>query len=309
MPAGTDPFGPDNTGLDFIPTESSSRSYGCGSPISDAFPKQAEVLVDLGSGSGVECFIAAEKVGKEGRVFGIDMTDEMLQLARESQRSVVAELGYDNLEFRRGYLEAIPLDDDIADIVISNCVINLSPDKRKTFYEIFRVLKPGGRLVVSDIVTDQIIPGSIKNRERFRGECLGGALQQEQLLAMLRAAGFIGAQLIKRFPYRLEDGVQFYSLTFSCQKPDLQDKVAVIYRGPLASIMTDSGKILYKGRKGMLDRSEAEKLDASVFILSDTGQVTNQGPENNCCSEPQPIPADSCCSQPLVGLNDIKQQG
>ncbi len=308
----TNPFGPESKGLEFIPTESKKRSYGCGSPISDAFPEQGETLVDLGSGSGVECFIGAEKVGPRGKVFGIDMTDEMLELARESQSSVAERLGYDNLEFRRGYLEDIPLDDDLADVVISNCVINLSPDKRRTFHEIFRILKPGGRLVVSDIVTDQPIPVSIKNNEKFRGECLGGALQQEQLLAMLRSAGFTAAKLIKRFPYRKEGGVQFYSLTFGCRKPGPTDKIHVIYRGPLAAVMTEEGKLLYKGRKTLLDRTTAEELDESFFIIGDNGQVTSPQAANSCCSQPQvfttaPLESDCCSQQPLIKLEGIKQ--
>jgi MoaA/NifB/PqqE/SkfB family radical SAM enzyme/ubiquinone/menaquinone biosynthesis C-methylase UbiE len=223
----TNPFGPEGEALEFIPLESKSRSYGCGSPVNDADLRPGETVVDLGSGSGVECFLAAEKVGPAGKVFGIDMTDEMLALARESQRTVAAKLGYDNLEFRHGYLEDIPLEDSSAEAVISNCVINLSPDKRRTLHEIFRVLKPGGRLVVSDIVTDRQIPTRVRNNEKLRGECLGGAQQQEQLLAMLRAAGFIGAELIKRFPYRREEGSQFYSLTFRCLKPEAGEEVSV----------------------------------------------------------------------------------
>ncbi|MCK4838040.1 MAG: methyltransferase domain-containing protein, partial [Desulfobulbaceae bacterium] len=231
------PFGPEGLALEFIPTESKSRSYGCGSPVNDANLQPGETVVDLGSGSGVECFLAAEKVGPTGRVFGIDMTEEMLALAKESQTAVSQQLGYNNLEFRHGYLEDIPLEDAAANVVISNCVINLSPDKRRTLHEIFRVLKPGGRLVVSDIVTDQQIPTRVRNNEKLRGECLGGALQQEQLLAMLRAAGFTGAKLIKRFPYRQEEGSQFYSLTFSCLKPAASEEVSVIYRGPLEAVM------------------------------------------------------------------------
>ncbi|MDH3360108.1 MAG: methyltransferase domain-containing protein, partial [Desulfobulbaceae bacterium] len=161
------PFAPAQAEADFIPTEVKKKSYGCGSPVSDAALQKGEVLVDLGSGSGIECFMAAAEVGAEGKVYGIDMTDEMLHLARTSQAEVTAKLGYDNIEFRRGFLEEIPLADASADAVISNCVINLSPDKRQTFHEIQRILKPGGRLVVSDIVTDGPIPVRIKNDQRF----------------------------------------------------------------------------------------------------------------------------------------------
>ena len=217
------PFGPKSSGLTFIPLDSRKRSYGCGSPVQDAALQPGEVLVDLGSGSGVECFIAAAQVGPTGNVIGIDMTQEMLELARRSQASVVVEFGYDNIEFLQGYLEDLPLPEDMADVVISNCVINLSPDKRTTFHEIYRILKPGGRMVVSDIVTDTAIPVTIKNNLKFRGECLGGAMQQAQLLAVLRAAGFGEARLLKRFPYRQEGETSFFSLTFSCCKPARTD--------------------------------------------------------------------------------------
>ncbi len=216
----TNPFAPEQALANFIPDEAKKKSYGCGSPVRDATPRPGEVLVDLGSGSGVECFQAAVAVGPKGRVFGIDMTDEMLALANKTRKSVAADLGYDNVEFKKGFLEDIPLTDAAADVVISNCVINLSPDKRRTFHEIFRILKPGGRLVVADVVSDGAIPVAIKNNEQFRGECLGGALAQEDLLAMLRTTGFINTRLLKRLPYRLVRETQFYSLTFSAWKKD-----------------------------------------------------------------------------------------
>jgi MoaA/NifB/PqqE/SkfB family radical SAM enzyme/ubiquinone/menaquinone biosynthesis C-methylase UbiE len=288
----TNPFGPEGMHLDFIPIASQSRSYGCGSPVMDAAPQAGETIVDLGSGSGVECFLAAEKVGRTGLVFGIDMTGEMLALARESQKAVAKKLGYDNVEFRHGYLEEIPLEDAVAHVVISNCVINLSPDKRRTFHEIFRILKPGGRLVVSDIVTDHQIPTRVRNNEKLRGECLGGALQQEQLLAMLRAAGFAGSQLIKRFPYRLEEGTQFYSLTFSCLKPEAGGEVSVIYRGPLEAVMVAGGTLLFKGRRSQISRAVAEQLDEALFIIGEGGQVVNQTVQDSCCGGP--VRLNSC---------------
>lgn len=304
------PFGPEGLALEFIPTESKSRSYGCGSPVNDAVLQPGETVVDLGSGSGVECFLAAEKVGPTGRVFGIDMTEEMLALAQASQKSVAQKLGYNNLEFRHGYLEDIPLEDAGADVVISNCVINLSPDKRRTLHEIFRVLKEGGRLVVSDIVTDQQIPTRVRNNEKLRGECLGGALQQEQLLAMLRGAGFTGAKLLKRFPYRQEEGIQFYSLTFSCLKPEASEEVSVIYRGPLEAVMLANGSLLFKGRKSLLSRTVAEQLDDYLFIVGEQGQVTNLTAQDSCCSQPTASasePPSDCCEQSTITLGQIKR--
>jgi len=294
------PFGPQAPGLTFIPLDSQKRSYGCGSPVQDASLQTGEVLVDLGSGSGVECFLAAAQVGRSGKVFGIDMTPEMLALARKSLESVAAQLGYHNIEFRQGFLEKIPLPEAIADVVISNCVINLSPDKRTTFHEIYRVLKPGGRLVVSDIVTDTAIPITIKNNEKFRGECLGGAMQQEQLLAMLRATGFTEARLLKRFPYRQEGATQFYSLTYSCVKPARgTEMVAVIYRGPLAVMSGENGDLFFKGRPTKIAASLAAQLSEDFFILDRQGAVINQSASNGCGCEHEPgippSPTASCC--------------
>lgn len=292
------PFGPGEAGLAFIPLDSRKRSYGCGSPVQDATPLPGEVLVDLGSGSGVECFLAAAQVGPTGRVFGIDMTTEMLDLARKSQSSVAAELGYDNIEFRQGYLEDLPLPEDTADVVISNCVINLSPDKRTTFHEIYRILKPGGRLVVSDIVTDTTIPVTIKNNLKFRGECLGGAMQQEQLLAMLRAVGFDETRLLKRFPYRQEGNTRFFSLTFSCLKPaPANRKIEVIYRGPMAALAGEDGNFLFKGRQTRISGRLAERLGEALFRLDQQGGVLNQTAVNGCCDANQDAPptAGSCC--------------
>ena len=302
------PFASDQASADFIPDESKKRSYGCGSPVRDADITKDEVVVDLGSGSGVECFIAAAETGPGGRVYGIDMTDEMLELARNSKTQVTARLGYDNVEFRKGFLEDLPLEDNTADVVISNCVINLSPDKRKTFLEVLRILKPGGRMIVSDIVTDAPIPVEIKNNEIFRGECLGGAMQQDHLMSMLHFMGFEGTSLIKRFPYRREGDTSFYSLTFSCYKPEQAREVEVIYRGPFKAVYTEDGVILVKGRRTKISSSALASLDDSVYILDGQGAVVNLHMENSCCpagpaAEPNLIPlhfldpglAGGCC--------------
>jgi SAM-dependent methyltransferase len=294
------PFAPDQALANFIPADSRKKSYGCGSPVRDAEPQPGEVLVDLGSGSGVECFMAAAQVGPTGRVIGIDMTDEMLHLAEVAKATVASRLGYGNVEFKKGFLEDIPLSDATADVVISNCVINLSPDKRQTLHEIFRILKPGGRLVVSDIVTDGPIPVAIKNNEQFRGECLGGAMRQEDLLAMLRGAGFAGASLVKRFPYRIEGDTRFYSLTFRAYKPEAARQVEVIYRGPFAAVCTESGAMLLKGQRAMVDLCEAETMADSLFVLDAQGAVANLNMENSCCApqagaEIPQLQSSGCC--------------
>ncbi|MBU0682357.1 MAG: methyltransferase domain-containing protein [Proteobacteria bacterium] len=291
------PFAGDQAAADFIPAVAKKRSYGCGSPVQDAAPSPGETLVDLGSGSGVECFMAAEKVGAQGRVFGIDMTDAMLELATSSIDEVATRLGYSNVQFKKGFLEAIPLPDTCADVVISNCVINLSPDKRQTFQEVMRVLKPGGRLVVSDIVSDEPIPVSIKNDEQFRGECLGGAMLQEDLMAMLRTAGFTTMELIKRFPYRQVEDARFYSLTFRAWKPSASQEIEVIYRGPFAAVYTEDGQLLLKGKRTKVSLANVKALGESVLVVDDQGTVTNMAMASSCCS-PQPLASlgDSCCT-------------
>lgn len=282
------PFAATSEVAALVPEEARRKSYGCGSPVRDAVPAKGEVLVDLGSGSGVECFLAAAEVGPQGRVFGIDMTEEMLTLARAARQEVSARLGYDNLEFRRGFLEALPLPDGLAEVVISNCVINLSQDKRRVFGEIFRVLTPGGRLVVSDVVSDLEIPLAMKNDPLLRGQCLGGALRQVELMAMLRAAGFSGIRLLKRFPYRLIGGHWFYSLTYRAVRPadEAERPVEVIYRGPLAAVVAEDGTILPAGRRITISSRLLAGLDDSVMVLDDSGAVTNLAQGDCCCVAP-----------------------
>jgi len=303
------PLAPAQQEADFVPDSAKNHSYGCGSPVTDGAPKKGEVLVDLGSGGGVECFMASEAVGTGGKVFGIDMTDEMLQLANSAKSEVAERLGYQNVEFKKGFLEQIPLTENLADVIISNCVINLSPDKRMTYQEIYRILKPGGRLVVSDIVTDGAIPARIRNNVRYRGECLGGAMQQEELVTMMQAAGFVSIRFIKRFPYRRVEGMDFFSLTYEAIKAETVAKglVQAVYRGPHGAIYTESGTLLVKGKISTISAQEASLLDDSVFLLDTKGSVSNIRMENSCCTPQTDInsmtssccePAGNCCDAP-----------
>ncbi|MCI5133460.1 MAG: methyltransferase domain-containing protein, partial [Candidatus Electrothrix sp. EH2] len=284
------PFNPAGDLEKYIPEEAKEKSYGCGSPVKDAAPRQGETVVDLGSGSGVECFLAAAEVGASGRVYGIDMTDAMLKLACKAKQQVVADLGYDNIEFRKGYLEEIPLDDASADVVISNCVINLSPDKRRTYLEILRILKPGGRLVVSDVVSDQAVSAAIKNSHKYRGECLGGAMQQDDLVTMLEDCGFTSVYLHKRYPYREVDNNRFYSLTYEAGKAgkvgslEEEEQVRCLFRGPAPALETISGRCLERGRITEIPRQEAELLGEQVFLFDKNGGVANIEQEACCCA-------------------------
>ncbi|MDY0270731.1 methyltransferase domain-containing protein [Trichloromonas sp.] len=167
--------------VEHIPESARVRSYGCGSPVMDCNLQSGETLVDLGSGTGVECFIAAKQVGRLGRVYGVDMSDTMLTQANSARDKVAEQLGYANIEFKKGFLEELPLADGCSDVIISNCVINLALNKRQTFKEIARVLKPGGRLLISDVVHNTEIPLAIKLNEKLRGECIGGAMHERDL--------------------------------------------------------------------------------------------------------------------------------
>jgi arsenite methyltransferase len=169
-----------------LPSGESAVSYGCGDPITLASLQPGQTVLDLGSGAGLDCFFAAKKVGETGHVIGVDMTPEMIERARSS----VKRLNLTNVEFRQGYLEDLPVENNAVDIIISNCVINLLPDKSKVFGEAFRVLKPGGKLAVSEIVTDGPLPDSIKQSLSAWAGCMAGAIKAEDYIGMLKAVGF-----------------------------------------------------------------------------------------------------------------------
>ena len=174
-----------------LPRDVANFSLGCGDPISLAGLKPGESVLDLGSGGGLDCFLAARQVGEAGHVIGVDMTPEMLTRARAS----AVRMGIQNVEFREGYLESLPVEDGSVDVVISNCVINLSPDKPKVFREVFRTLKPGGRVAVSDIVSNGALPVSVQKDMQAWGACVAGALDLRDYTHGLEEAGFIQIQV------------------------------------------------------------------------------------------------------------------
>jgi SAM-dependent methyltransferase len=169
-----------------LPEEAVRASFGCGNPTALAQIVPGETVLDLGSGGGIDVLLSAERVGLNGKVYGLDMTDEMLALARANQ----AKAGVTNVEFLKGDIEHIPLPDNSVDLIISNCVINLSPDKDRVLAEAFRVLKPGGRLAVSDIVVRGEIPQEIQRSIELWAGCVAGALEQQEYIAKLERAGF-----------------------------------------------------------------------------------------------------------------------
>ncbi|MFQ6101308.1 MAG: arsenite methyltransferase [Anaerolineae bacterium] len=180
--------------LSDLPDSVTDVSLGCGNPTAIAELRPGEVVLDLGSGGGIDCFLAAEKVGPEGRVLGLDMTTEMIKLARRNAKKI----GATNVEFRYGEMEDIPLPDESVDVIISNCVINLSPDKDAVFGEAYRVLRPGGRMTISDIVVNGELPQSIRDRLDAWASCIAGALDESDYLSKIRAAGFEGVEVLSR---------------------------------------------------------------------------------------------------------------
>lgn len=188
-----------------LPAEAVRASFGCGNPTSLATIQAGETVLDLGSGGGIDVFLSARRVGPSGKVYGLDMTDEMLALARENQKKA----GVTNVEFLKGDIEEIPLPDNSVDLIISNCVINLSPDKDRVLKEAFRVLRPGGRLAVSDIVVRGSMPQDMRHSVELWAGCVAGALEESSYLTKLQQAGFEQISIEPTRIYSAEDAREF----------------------------------------------------------------------------------------------------
>lgn len=264
----------------FIPEEVLARSYGCGTPVGLETVREGETVLDIGSGAGIDCFEASRRVGSTGRVIGIDMTDEMLAIARRSAPIVAANLGYatPNVEFRKGLADCMPVEDNSVDLVISNCVINLAPDKNKVFREMHRVLKPGGRFTISDIVSDQPVPNYLVYDAEKWGNCLSGALQVGEYMSGLGQAGFLGVHQVKFMPWQVIDGIHFLSLTLTGYKlSPVTDPNGIRFatlRGPFSRVVDELGHVYRRGIPEPIDAPTAQLLAtppfAPLFILSET---------------------------------------
>jgi ubiquinone/menaquinone biosynthesis C-methylase UbiE len=294
--------------LQVIPQEVIDRDYGCGDP--SKFVRGGETVLDLGSGAGKICFIASQVVGEHGKVIGVDMNDEMLELARRSQPLVAEKIGYDNVRFCKGriqdmqidrdrvdaYLKQHPVDgeaalqqfeaflatmrsdqpmiaDNSVDVVVSNCVLNLvdPSEKPKLFAELFRVLRPGGRAVISDIVSDEPVPEEMQRDPELWSGCISGALQEREFLDAFIAAGFQGAQAAayQPEPWRVVRGIEFRSVTVLAYKfpdvPCMEHNEAVVYRGPYSSVRDDDGHTFVRGQRTAVCRKTFEKMQCEPY--------------------------------------------
>ncbi len=241
--------------LSAIPTEVLERDYGCGDPSRYVYP--GETVLDLGCGSGKICFIASQVVGPAGRVIGIDMTSEMIEVARRNASIVAEEIGYGNVEFLRGRIQDLALGLESLDVVVSNCVLNLVPaaDRPLLFAEIHRVLRPGGRAVISDIVSDEPVPHHLQEDAELWSGCISGAFTEEAFLAAFDEAGFYGMRIRERQrdPWRSIEGIEFRSTTVEAFKgkegPCLERLQTVVYKGPFREILDDDGHRIERGRR------------------------------------------------------------
>ena len=292
-----------NEDIAHIPPDVMEVSYGCGSPVTLSGLRSGETHVDLGSGGGVDCFISSKYVGPKGRVIGIDMTPEMMARAQKNATKVGEKLGYQNVQFKHGYLENVPLKDETADLLTSNCVVNLSPDKKKVFQEVKRVLKDGGRFVISDIVAEAPVPEEMEKDKELWGECISGALTEKEFLEFSKDAGFYGLEILKKTFFKEVQGYNFWSVTLRGWKRKKGKTCNYVgqyatYLGPYSQVADDEGHTFLRGVPQEICTDTATKLSntpyAKSFLLS--GEPTSQEAAS-CCSPSSTEEADTACCE------------
>lgn len=309
--------------LKIIPQEVLDRDYGCGDPSS--YVRSGETVLDLGAGGGKICFIAAQIVGPEGRVIGVDINDDMLELSRSAQPTVAERIGYDNIDFRHGHiqdlktdmdtldhmLEASPVKNvadykalesrmaelartkpliatDSIDVVVSNCVLNLVSDEEKPtlFQEIFRVLKPGGRIAISDIVSDKVSPEHLKADPELWSGCISGALTETGFADALVDAGFAGVILdkLEQDPWQVVEGIEYRSATYVAYKPATDEtalaEIEVVYTGPWAEVIDEEGLVFRRGERVHVSGETAAALRSGAYAKQ---FVMFGEPDTGCC--------------------------
>ena len=294
--------------LKILPTEIIERDYGCGDP--SRYVREGDTVLDLGSGGGKICYMAAQLVGETGQVIGVDMTDEMLELARKFQPEMAAKIGSDRVDFRKGYIQDLALNVDAmndylaanpvtdngslqaldawkkqqrkesplvasasVDLVISNCVLNLvaETDRKQMIDEIFRVLKPGGRVAISDIVCDEVVPQHLKDDETLWSGCISGAFQERGFMDAFLAAGFVAVAYDKwdEQPWQEVEGIEFRSVTLVAVKPERSGLVdaghAVLYKGPYAQVHDDLGNYYPRGERIAVSKRTFELIASGPY--------------------------------------------
>ncbi len=314
--------------LKILPTEIIEKDYGCGDP--SRYVEEGDCVLDLGSGGGKICYMAAQLVGDKGSVIGIDMTDEMLALAKKYQAEMAKKLGGDRVDFRKGYIQDLALDlqalqdykttnpdaaeleswqkrqkaekplvaSESIDLVVSNCVLNLvaQESRRHMIAEIFRVLKPGGRIAISDIVSDKIVPQHLQDDARLWSGCISGAYQEKAFLDAFLEAGFAAVTYDKWSdePWQQIDDIEFRSVTVTAIKPaaeNASDKTQeVIYKGPYQQVTDDLGNVYRRGERVKVNAVTLKLLCAAPFAGAFVGV---QAEKAGCC--PPAKTSKQCC--------------
>jgi SAM-dependent methyltransferase len=329
--------------LKLIPAEVVEKDYGCGDP--SQYLRPGETVLDLGSGAGKICFIASQVVGAAGRVIGVDMNEEMLALARKHQPAFALAVGWDNVRFARGRIQDLALDLDLLDAelrdhpvisargylemerlttqlrrerpliasggidaVVSNCVLNLVDPaaKEQLFHEIYRVLKPTGRAIISDIVCDQEVPADLQADPELWSGCIAGAFREDRFCEAFAACGFHGIRILKRdeIPWRVVRGIEFRGLTLEAFKgkegPCVEQGQSVIYRGPFKEVLDDDGHRLIRGhRHAVCEKTfrlygREPYSDHFFLIEAGTGEST-RGTTSDKGETPAPCGPAGCC--------------
>ena len=315
--------------LKILPQEIIDKDYGCGDP--SRYAREGDTVLDLGSGGGKICYMAAQIVGEQGQVIGVDMTDDMLALARSYQPEMAEKLGSDRVIFKKGYIQDLALSvgdmevwlqdnpvnnavdlqkldqwqveqrrsnpmiaDNSVDLVISNCVLNLvaESDRRQMLEGIFRVLKPGGRVAISDIVCDEDVPQHLKDDAHLWSGCISGAFQEREFMQAFLDAGFVAVEYDKwdEQPWQVVEGIEFRSVTLCAVKPDNQGLVdagqAVVYRGPFAETHDDLGNLYRRGQRTAVSRRTFELLQQAAYAEHFIFVEPPEAQDNGCFSLP-----------------------
>jgi ubiquinone/menaquinone biosynthesis C-methylase UbiE len=326
----------DRSLLAILPQEIIDRDYGCGDP--SRYVCEGDTVLDLGSGGGKICYMAAQLVGAHGKVIGIDMNDDMLALARKYQSAMAARLGSDRVEFYKGKIQDLALDisamqgwsdrnpvtddDDRAllkrfeaeqkqaqplipdasiDLVISNCVLNLVADseKQQMIEEVFRVLKPGGRIAIADIISDRPVPAAMKDDPELWSGCISGAFHEGEMPAVFAAAGFSAVSYDKwdSQPWQVINGIEFRSVTLTAIKPAValaaDERRELVYRGPFASVTDEAGNCYRRGERRTVTAERHRILTGPAYgdAFIDLSASSDAG--TACCS-PEPV-SGGCC--------------